>query len=248
MTNKYGFSFNFTAVCALLLCGFCNYGFSSIQDVPINANNFLSSFEEETSSELEMRISFGTMLNADLFNLSDINESTWQVIFNGAIIKSGKGLELFTFEFDKPGEYKIDFQEDRSVHHDHSGCNHYVLPETIKVFVSPVRIEFLCEQVTFSKPLNGGSVAENTIMSVPVNVYTYSGESEPVFVPSEITSYGIMTSLVARILEPIGTLTPGQHVFDFILSGSSTSNTYIGFDFIDNNGVVVPCGITTIVK
>lgn len=248
MTNMFSFSLNVTAMCALLLFGFGNYGFSAIQNARFNSNNFLSSIEQETSSELEMRISFGTKLNADLFNLSDINESTWQVIFNGTTIKLGKGLELFAFEFDMPGEYRIDFQEDRSVQHDHSGCNHFVLPETIKVLVSPVRIEFLCEQVTFSKPLIGGSVADNTIMSVPVYVYTYSGGSESVFVSSEITSYGIMTSLVGRILEPIRTLTPGQHVFDFMLSGSTTSNTYIGFDFIDNNGVVVPCGITTIVK
>jgi hypothetical protein len=85
-------------------------------------------------------------------------------------------------------------------------------------------------------------------MNIPVTVHTYSGKQEPVVIPIETSSYGILTTLVGKLVEPILVLSPGRYVFKYSLSGAATSGTYIGFDIIDNNGNVIPCGVTTMIK
>lgn len=207
-----------------------------------------SHFSQSTEQQVTLFISFGTSLNKDLFSQSDVDESIWIIKYNGSVLQQGNGLGLFDVVFDKPGVYEMSFQYDHSKQHDNHTCNHYAMPELVVLNVSSVRIDILCDQITFSNPLTGGGEVTNTIMNIPVMVHTYSGEQETVEIPLECVSYGIMTSLVGRLIEPILAFTPGKHVLQYSLSGTATSGTYIGFDIIDNNGNVIPCGITTQIR
>jgi len=249
MNNNFNFPLNLKAmfILTVLIFGAANSAFASIDFSQRYTTEEMTSFNNSII-ENEIRIGFGTALNSDLFNVSHINESTWNIVLDGEIIRKGKGLDLFKFQFERPGQYYVNFQEDLSVQHDHSGCNHYVLPEMLLVRVSPVRIEILCEEISFSNPIAGGVEITNTTMNIPVTVHTYSGKQEPVVIPIETSSYGILTTLVGKLVEPILVLSPGRYVFKYSLSGAATSGTYIGFDIIDNNGNVIPCGVTTMIK
>lgn len=219
--------------------------FSSTFDLIFESESYLS---QNTEQQENVFISFGTSLSKDVFNVNDVEESLWSIRMNGVEVHKGKGLELFDIVFDKPGVYEMRFEHDHSNHDPNHPCNHYAMPELVVLNVSSVRIDILCDQITFSNPLTGGDEVTNTIMNIPVVVHTYSGEQEFVEIPLECVSYGIMTSLVGRLIEPILAFTPGKHVLQYSLSGTATSGTYIGFDIIDNNGNVIPCGITTQIR
>jgi len=226
--------------------------FSSTMLYSLPENQIIFGFEQVYASDSELsksaNISFGTKLSSELFNSEDIKQSSWSISLDDDVIMSGKGINLFDYVFDRPGAYEIAFQHDHSVGHNTNSCNHYSMPESFAVNVSAVRIEFLGEQMTFSAPLVGGKSMDGVVMNTPIIVHTYSNERELVAMPVIARSYGIETSLEGRMIAPIEKLAPGQQVLSYVLTGEATPETYIGFDFIDNNGNVFPCGITTIIK
>ncbi len=249
MRLNFIFSFKIMVVVSGVLFSFTDFLFAlENKTIGFSFSNSIFSIVNQVQVRDTVRLSFGTNLNEDSFNRDDVNESLWSITHEGDVVEQGKGLSLFDYTFDKPGHYILNFQHDHSVQHDHNSCNHYGLPAELIVVVSSIRIEFYCNQMSFSRPIVGGVSMDGVTMNIPINVYTYSGNQEAVKIPDIISSYGILTTLIGLLESPFNTIAPGRHVLSYTLTGEATSGTYIGFDIIDNNGNVVPCGITAKIK
>ena len=198
---------------------------------------------QNLKSQDTTKISFGEKLNSTLLRGSGLDEASWLIYDNeGKILGQGKSDKIYDLSFDLPGVYSIQFKHEHK-HEGHSNtCNHYAMPDEVKINVSARKILFDTEKITFSKKIISGAASDGLIMNVPI---TLIGENNDVLVEMNktIISYGINTTLIGKLAAEQFRLKPGNHILQYKLEGTATKDTYIGFDLIDLNGNVIPFGL-----
>jgi hypothetical protein len=191
----------------------------------------------------EIKISFDEYITSSSLPGSGLDEASWG-IFNdkGVEISSGNAKEIFNFKFEKHGDYYIRFVHEHK-HNEHAAtCNHYAMPNEVKVIVNSKKIIFHTEKISFSKKISADTPADGIIMFVPVTIIDQKNSIE---IPMNriAQSIGINTSVAGFLKLNQMKLNPGNHVLEYNLTGKATKGTYIGFDFIDLNGNITPFGI-----
>lgn len=191
----------------------------------------------------EIKISFGEYIISSSLPGSGLDEASWAIFDKkGDKIATGNSEEIFNFKFEQPADYFIRFVHEHK-HNAHAAtCNHYAMPDEVKINVSARKILFDTEKITFSKKIISGAASDGLIMYVPI---TLIGENNDVLVEMNktIISYGINTTLIGKLATEQFTLKPGNHILQYKLEGTVTKDTYIGFDLVDLNGNVVPFGL-----
>lgn len=162
----------------------------------------------------------------------------WTIInmADGRELMSGVGEALLDFKFETPGTYQVELDDHHPV--EPGGCEHRSALGRIMVHVEAVRMEFELDRLTFSRPLIGGQPTEGIKLRVPVKVVIYDGGTADFPIPSVHTA-GVGTTVVARSVSPHTTLTTGEQVIEYELSGQAEHGSYIMFDLVDINGRVI---------
>jgi hypothetical protein len=212
-----------------------------------------SASNDESALFDSIYISFGQSIPRNFFVYGGLEDAGWNIhsISSNGPAVTGSGLSLFEHLFDQPGTYQISFTRvplEKSSCKTHgaavvSCCDPYNLPDQITVLVGAQKIEYRCDEITFSQTLAGGQNTKGIIMYVPVAIADVGGVTTLVQLPESINSYGIRTSITGNLIPEQLFLPPGNHILQYHLSGEGTSDTYMGFDFPDVNGHMMSCGL-----
>lgn len=194
---------------------------------------------QQSLSAQNLNISFGQTINESQFHSKYLSETTWSVkeVNSGNIFSAGSGQDLYNLNFSNPGTYSVEFLLNQELHAQHEGeCFHSDLPETLQIIVSDKRITYFTNQVTFSNQIKGGESSEGIVLSIPVEVSSFNGES--VEIQNIVKSTGLNSDIKGILDFDQSLLMPGNYVLKFKLSGFASINTYISFDFVDVNNNV----------
>lgn len=174
-------------------------------------------------------ICFGDAIEAGV--ATDLSLSiSWRVAPQSGVSKvSGIGKTTGELVFSKPGTYQITL--DIPAHGDHPGKT-----ETITVEVSSARMIFDLEHVAFSKPLSAGD-ASGIVMTIPVTVKTYNGETYS-YTAREVQTTGV-ANVSSRLKNDKAVLKDGANELSFELSGAVSSKGNIQFRVYDAKGEAI---------
>ena len=191
----------------------------------------------------EIKISFDEYIATSSLPGSGLDEASWEIFDDkGVEISSGNADEIFKFKFEKPGNFFIRFKHVHKNNEHAATCNHYAMPNEVKVSVNSKKIIFHTENISFSKKISADTPADDIIMSVPVTIIDQNNSIE-IPMNKTVQSFGIKTSILGHLKSNQMKLNPGNHVLEYSLTGKATKGTYIGFDLVDLNGNVIPFGI-----
>lgn len=179
-------------------------------------------------------ISFGEKINTGM--VID-NLVSWEVRNkeNNEIIETGSGISLLEIVFNSPGNYLIYLNHNSESNT--NSCEHKTIPDLIELMVSPVKMLFDFEQISFSSPILSGINTDGITLTVNVNV-ELSGISNYNFnIPAVFTS-GTDTNIIAMPVNSEVNLTQGLNQLQYVLNGKVDRPSYVIFDFIDVNSKI----------
>lgn len=186
------------------------------------------SFSLKSLAQSEFKISFNEKIN-----LGSKNENFVFRISESKSIIDGNLINDFVFK--EPGKYIIIVEEKKK--HKSNECEHAKLPEKIIVNVSPYRITFDANTISFSQPIQKNKETAGTVLNISVNIETYNHQSA-VLDSSPVISAGIGTSIIATLDKKFAVLTEGNHTISYLLTGKVTEKSYLMFDFVEPNGKI----------
>lgn len=205
---------------------------------------------ENNSSETLYQISFGETLPENVLKREFIDQTIWTITnsTDSILFESVDGNSLKNIKFNQPGNYFLSMRFDESIHTSHAGeCFHPSIPERIKLVVSPFRLVFDFENLSFSTDIVGGKELSGATLSVPVEYSSYSGNTMEL--PSlKMMSAGVNTTIQGVLKDEKTTLSPGLNQLTYSLKGSASKNTYIMFDFYDSTGAIQSYSFPTLIK
>jgi hypothetical protein len=212
-------------------------------DKPKPGNMPFTRFLTLERTEIEC-VAFGEKLKC-YKNLED--NVTWEIRdkVTNTLIYSGSGNTLMDYVFNDPGNYIINL--DQHLNNNPNSCDHGTLPDIIDLMVSPVRMTYKCNEITFSSPIVVGVQTNGIILTVNVNV-ALNGISDYNFNVPQARTSGTDTEIVATPVQTQITLTPGINQLQYVLSGKVNRPSYVIFDFIDSNGKIQDYTYTILVN
>lgn len=156
-------------------------------------------------------------------------------------ILSGNGNTKTNYVFKKPGDYRIDINENLDCPPNPEDCNHNHFPPKMYIRVSPVKMEFDFSTIKFSKDIVGNQPVTETTLTVDVHFYSHNN-SKAVY-DKTFRTYGIGTTIMGKLKSKKVKLKQGLNTLEFQLEGQATKDTYIMIDFVDINGIIQSYGL-----
>jgi hypothetical protein len=198
----------------------------------------LSSFN--TFFAQNVTISYGEKIN-----LGHVGRSTHFYISGNSKELHLKGTEINDHVFDKPGDYHVKVVNKKW--HKGDDCADLHLPDEITVKVSPVKMSFDAQKLSFSTPLVKNKQTKGTTLTIPVTIETFDHRPAPLNF-SQVSSAGIGTTVTADLQSERTELPEGVHLLTYSLNGIATENSYLMFDFVDANARIQSVSLLTPVK
>lgn len=191
-------------------------------------NNVIGQNLSSDNKSLYKSISYGEKINFG----SVENSSSWSINFlpENKIINLTAN-QINEYVFDKPGQYIINFSENKI--HKHGDCNHDAFPENMVIEVSASKMIFDFSKINFSNNFQVGN-NDDIIISVPVSIATKENKITKSTI-ANLTIAGLGCNLVALPLQKEIKLENGTQIIKFSVSGTIANETYLMFDFEDNN-------------
>ncbi|WP_264538186.1 hypothetical protein [Flavobacterium sp. N1736] len=155
-----------------------------------------------------------------------------------------QGNEINKYVFQEPGEYDINFQENKK--HD-DDCNHAMFPERFRIKVAPVKLVFDFSKIQFSEKIEKGRNYSDLIITVPATITTKDNSITKLPAPGMSVS-GIGVAFTAVPLEKEIILNNKIQLLKYKLSGIVDKETYLMFDFYDFNNQVQTYNLSQIIK
>lgn len=140
--------------------------------------------------------------------------------------------EINNFVFAKPGTYEISFKETKK-QLDHE-CSHPQFKERMAIKVSPIKMTFDFSKISFSEKIRKGSNCDQIFITVPVIVAIKDLQTAKIEV-SNVMVAGVGSQIIAKPTNAEIILKNGVQLITYQLSGVATRETYLMFDFVDNN-------------
>jgi hypothetical protein len=185
-------------------------------------------------------ISFG-----EKFDFGSIDASTSWTITNSEnnINTTLRGNEINTYVFQEPGEYEINFQENKKDDED----SHPMFAEKFRIKVEPVRLSFDFSKIQFSEKIERGRNYSDLIISVPVNITTKDNSVTKLPAPGmSVSGVGVAFTVIPVENEII--LNNKIQLLKYKVSGMVDKETYLMFDFYDFNNQVQTYNLSQIIK
>jgi hypothetical protein len=205
---------------------------------------YTSTAQEKTgfeSNQYYKVISFGEKIDFD-----DIDPTITWTISNSKnnIYTTLRGNEINNYVFQQPGEYEINFQENKK--HD-EGCHHPQFAERFKVKVEPVRMSFDFSKITFSEKIIKGRNYSDLIITVPAKITTKDNSSTKLPAPGMLVA-GLGVSCTVEPVENEIIIGNKTQLLKYKLSGIINQETYLMFDFHDFNNQVQTYNLPQVIK
>lgn len=181
------------------------------------------------------KIDFGTMDTSIMWTITNSTNN---------ISTTLQGNEINNYVFQEPGEYEINFQENKK--HD-DDCVHPMFPERFRIKVEPVRLSFDFSKIKFSEKIERGRNYSDLIVSVPVNITTKDNSIAKLPAPNMSVS-GVGVAFTAVPAESEIVLNNKIQLLKYKLSGIVDKETYLMFDFYDFNNQVQTYNLSQIIK
>ncbi len=176
---------------------------------------------------------------------SNDNQTSWGItsILNNTKV-SLSGNQINDFVFDKPGQYQIQYSDNK----DHSGdtCHEDKFPHTMIIEVSATKMTYDFSKINFSHDIQIGSTSD-IIISVPISIVSKNNKVTKSNL-EKLTIAGIGCELVATPLQKEIDLITGTQILKFSVSGIISKPTYLMFDFIDCNNQVQTYNLPQIIN
>ena len=199
-----------------------------------------------TFANNKLFISYGESIKKQVsISKNQIIFTQWEIISDYKTYK-GEGASVFEYIFTEPGKYllKIRPVTIKFPHEHFDSCSILHNPIEYEVIVSNVKMKFIFEELTFSKPLTGGKILSDITIQVPAIVETYDGKPF-IYKDGIINTAGIETSIKGELIHKKSKLKIGKNIISYKLSGEAKNGTYIMFDFYSADGSIQSYSLTT---
>ena len=188
----------------------------------------LQSQEFNSNSDFFKTISLGK----NIFFGEIEDGANWKIISeNNKLISYLKGNEINDFHFNEPGVYTIFFYDIKKF--GPNECFHPKFKDKMFIYVSPTEMLFDFSKIKFSDKIKVGKNCDDILMTLPVTINSLSegGKIEL----SNVKVAGNDVNLIAIPLQDEIIVKNGTYYLSYKLSGRVNKETYLMFDFIDNN-------------
>jgi hypothetical protein len=192
---------------------------------------------KNSSTQISYLISFGETLPENLLKREFIDQTIWTISnsSDSILYQSVNENTLKTIKFDIPGTYNLSMHFDETMHTRHSNeCFHPNIPAEVKLVVSPYKLVFQMDEISFSSVLKGGVDTEGITLEVPV-IFSSFDQKQLNIKDLIVSTAGINTEIKGRLMNNEAILIPGRNKLVYTLSGKASKDTYIMFDFVDIN-------------
>ncbi len=192
-----------------------------------------------------MLISFGEKLNSNIISISDIEEFSWEITNNDSYKINGIGKQILDVKFEQPGEYDIVLSHTEKTNT--KACNHGSESILYRLKVLDSKYEFLFDEITLSKSIMGDVESKGLILTVPVIYSCYydkPGDRQGL----KMISSGVNTTIIGEVINKDTPLQVGKNLISFNLSGKATANTYIMFDFYNQDNLIQTYYLPNVIK
>lgn len=156
-----------------------------------------------------------------------------------------RGNEINDYLFQEPGEYEINFQENKK--HDEDDCNHAMFAERFRIKVAPVKLSFDFSKIQFSQKLEKGRNYSDLIITVPAKITVKDNAVTKLPAPG-MSVAGLGVLLTAEPVEKEIFLDNKIQLLKYKVSGILNEQTYLMFDFYDFNNQAQTYNLSQIIK
>jgi len=156
-----------------------------------------------------------------------------------------QGNEINDYVFQQPGDYEINFTENRK--HNPDECNHPAMPEKVLVKVQPVKLVFDFSKIQFSEKLQKGRNYSDLIITVPAKVISKDNSITKLPAPG-LSVNGIGVALAAKPVNTEIVLNNKIQLLKYKISGKADKEAYLMFDFYDFNNQVQTYNLSEKIK
>jgi len=209
--------------------------------ISLTQNNKLSTDDQVNN----ILISFSEKLNSNIISISDIEEYSWDISNNDSYKINGIGKQILDVKFEQPGEYDIVLNHTEKTNA--KACNHSSEKIIYRLKVLDSKYEFLFDEITLSKSIMGDVESKGLILTVPVIYSCYydkPGDRQGL----KMISSGVNTTIIGEVINKDTPLQVGKNLISFNLSGKATANTYIMFDFYNQDNLIQTYYLPNVIK
>lgn len=181
------------------------------------------------------KIDFGNVDQTITWTISNAKNNSYTTL---------RGSEINDYVFQEPGEYEINFQENKK--HDEE-CHHPQFAERFKVKVASVGVSFDFSKITFSEKITRGRNYSDLIITVPAKISTKDNSITKLPAPG-MSVAGLGVSFTAEPIEKEIVIGNKTQLLKYKLSGIVNQETYLMFDFYDFNNQVQTYNLHQVIK
>ena len=209
--------------------------------ISLTQNNNLSTDDQVNN----ILISFGEKLNSNIISISDIEEYSWKITNGDSFNIHGIGKQIMDILFEIPGEYDVVLNHTEKT--SAKACNHGSEKIIYRLKVLDSKYEFLFDELTLSNTLVGNVESKGIILSIPIIYSSYTNKAGQLEGLNMISS-GVNTSIIGEVVGKDTPLQVGKNLISFSLSGKATPNTYIMFDFYNQDNLIQTYYLPNVIK
>lgn len=158
--------------------------------------------------------------------------ANWKIIYpNQNKIKLLRGDEINDFNFNELGVFTLYFYDTKKF--GPNDCSHPKFKDKMLINVTPTKMVFQFSEIKFSDKIRVGKNCDDIIMSLPVTIKSVSEGGKIKL--SNVNVTGNDVSMIAIPLQEEIVVKNGTYNLSYKLSGIVNKETYLMFDFVDNN-------------
>lgn len=141
------------------------------------------------------------------------------------------GNEINNFNFKEPGVYTLFFSDVKKF--GPNECVHPKFKDKMLINVTTTEMVFQFSKIKFSDKIRVGKNCDDILMTLPVTINSLSEGGKVKL--SKVNVTGNDVNLIAMPLQEEIIVKNGTYNLSYKLSGTVNKETYLMFDFVDNN-------------
>ncbi|TXI67796.1 MAG: hypothetical protein E6Q46_02405 [Flavobacterium sp.] len=168
------------------------------------------------------KVYFGEIESAANWTVISPNNKTTTILY---------GNEINNFNFKEPGVYTIFFSDVKKF--GPNDCVHPKFKDKMLINVTPTEMVFQFSKIQFSDKIRVGKNCDDILMTLPVTINSLSEGGKVKLLKVNVTGNDV--NLIAMPLQEEIIVKNGTYNLSYKLSGTVNKETYLMFDFVDNN-------------
>ncbi len=168
------------------------------------------------------KVYFGEIESAANWTVISPNNKTTTILY---------GNEINNFNFKEPGVYTLFFSDVKKF--GPNECVHPKFKDKMLINVTTTEMVFQFSKIKFSDKIRVGKNCDDILMTLPVTINSLSEGGKVKL--SKVNVTGNDVNLIAMPLQEEIIVKNGTYNLSYKLSGTVNKETYLMFDFVDNN-------------